>query len=68
MTTATQLSAAFEIVTVDGKQVGSTFRSSEGVFAAELYRPRAETNKPLGDFPSRRQAQKAVLCAARSAR
>jgi hypothetical protein len=56
----------FREVAMGGQSVGCTSRQTDGSIEATLYRPKAESNKPLGSFPSWHEARRAVRNASRA--
>jgi hypothetical protein len=66
MTEQAAPSATTEVVMVDGKGVGLTIRRNDFEVEAVLWRPKAESDKGLGIFKSRRKARRAVEEAARA--
>lgn len=57
---------ATEVVTLDGVAVGLTVPINNYEVEAVLWRPKAESDKRLGLFKSRRKARNAVMEAARA--
>ena len=64
MTRETRVPRATEVVTVDGRGVGLTVPLNDYEVEAVLWRPKAESDKRLGMFKSRRKARAAVVEAA----